>query len=367
MVDGGCSVKDWRYFASFTYCTVHKTKFKSHEGCPEKGVCGVSSFYTKKVATKHKKVATLDGMVAISHDLVATLRSGGKSLREIARELGVSHQYISKIVRRMGVDSSVDERLHNFSLTFRANVPYDSIDLPEVRLRNNVYKKFRNEEFFVQVFHDSVMVRYNVDIFGLRIHSSVASAIQRIREFVKDFYHIQFLDFRVSSGHNEFVNSPVARDVASKGQKIRYKDRVDGKVRTTIDFSPSEHNPSGAPMFEHEHSAHFSADSEKWEGIIDDVATDNYDPLHTTKARLDVVDEKIGVVHDVLDKVNDSIIELNKVTLLEIENKQLHQGVLVEMKDTMRDIRDDLRKRGGRSMPRSKKAKVRRLLRKCGW
>lgn len=297
------------------------------ENSKKKDLCEkpISKNITKTVADKHKSVADLYGMVADLHEK-------GCGIVAIAKKLGVSHQYISKIVRSLNSRGSSRERFHNYSLTFSAIVPFDSIDLPEIKLRGWSYKKYKDDEFFVQVMRGKVLIRYLRDIVGDRIVKSEYDAIERIKNFIKSWnvYNITFLDYIVSSGHNEFMNNPIAKSVASKGQRIRYKDRVDGKMRTTIDFSMTEDNPSGAPMFEHEHNKHFVPDSEKWEGIIDDVANDRYLPLNVVKNKISIHDEDFNKVLEIIKELALNQARQNAEQTKMINDVTINQNVFAE-------------------------------------
>ena len=340
------------------FCKTHGKTFKSLENCPLTTHLKEIISITKKVVNKHKLVVKNQGMV------VKLYEDGCKQV-DLAKRFSVSQQYISRIIRSMRSPNGGRERFHNYSVTFNAQVPYDYVDLPEVKLRGWSYRKYKDDEFFIQVMRDKVLVRYLKDIIGLKIHTSEDSAIQRIKELLGlwNVYHIQFFDYIVSSGHNEFMNSPIARDVASKGQRIRYRDRVDGKIRTTVDFSKTDDNPSGAPMFEHEHNKHFVSDSDKWEGIIDDVAMNNYDPLHITKAKVDFNDSRMNHVVDVLDKYAtqmDKHLDVENRTADKLErDAQIQEATL----DVLREMKDEMK---NRSME-SRRDKARKLLSDWGW
>lgn len=396
-------------------CKIHNKLFKTSEGCPltpslpmetskkkkefkilkiksvddekqKKGwddlnkMNSPGEINTKTHKPKHKKVVT-------SQRMVVDLHEKGLSQSKIADELGVSQQYVSKVLRKIGSggDGKKKERFHNFSLTFNAVFNYWSFPYKDVLFgRNNQYKVFDNIDFHVQIFTNGrIMIRYNKDVIGLKIVENEAEAIRRILEFMNEWnssnkFGIRFIDYVISSGHNEFMGNAIAHRLARQGQTIKYKDRDDGKDRTIIDFSPSKDNPSGAPHFEHTHKLHYNPDSQKWEEILDDVATGNYEPLHTTK-------EKIAQIFDMLEKVariqESSAIEA--ATVRSDVDKRLawmdanfasHQRVLEKIESKIDKIPSPGSSSSsssptvrGRSRRFSKKDRVDQYMRKYGW
>lgn len=362
------------------YCPTHKQHFwtKKKETC--KFFSDGTSQIKKKDSIDTKNNVNKNKKVVASQRLIVDLHEKGLSQSMIASRLDISQQRVSKVLRSLKLGSDNRERFHNFSLTFNAVFNYWSFPYKDVKFGHTQYKVYHTEDFHVQIFvNGRIMVRYNKDVIGKNIVDNQAEAIRRILEFLDEWnkFDVRFIDYVISSGENEFMNSPIAKHIASKGQRILYKDRVDGKKRSIIDFSPSSSNPSGAPHFEHVHKLHFNPDSQKWEEILDNVATGNYLPLDVTKEKIEANEKDIRATMDVLNKVSSSIDELNKVTLLEIENKKLHQGVLIEMKDAMKNIRDEVRgKESDKTLKNNqtysrydveKKERVKNLLKDWGW
>lgn len=296
---------------------------------------------TKKGVNKHKKVVT-------SKRMVVDLHEKGLSQSRIASDLGVSQQYVSKVLRSLKFGDDRRERFHNFSLTF--NAVFNFWEFPEIEYRtvafgHTHYKNWDNGDFHIQIFiNGRIMVRYNKDVIGLNIVDDETEAIRRILDFLQEWnkFNVRFVDYVISSGENEFMNSPLAQDLARKGQTIKYKDRVDGKNRSIIDFSPSKSNPSGAPHFEHVHKLHYNPDSQKWEEILDDVATGNYDPLHITKSKIEQIYDMLGKITGIQEEsaLQASRTESRIDERLEwmAKNNESHQRVLEKMEANLDKI-----------------------------
>jgi hypothetical protein len=288
-------------------------KYNLENICPPSVSHGEDNTKNSDVISQHQKCSKHTKKVINDKSVVLDLYQKGYTQKVISEKFGVSQPRISKIIRRF--NSGVKkERFHNFSVTFQANVPFDTIDLKDIKLRGTSYKNWNSVDFHIQIFKDSVLVRYNKDVIGKKIVASEEEAINRIKAFITEWnvYNIQFMEYKISSGHNEFMDSPIAKNLAVKNETMIYKDKIDGKDRTIIDFSPSKDNPSGAPNFEHVHPKYFKPDSEKWEEIIDDVATGNYEPLHVTKNKMEVCVNVLSETNNTLGKLNNSIGWLDK-------------------------------------------------------
>jgi len=266
-----CEPKDWVRFSDSMYCKIHTLSFHLETPCPNSDV-----YLNQKGYNQTKKVI-------ISKGDVITLNQKGYNQTKIAKELNISQARVSKILN--AIKGEKKERFHNFSLKFEAIVPYNNINLKEIKLKHSAFKLFKNEDFYVQIFPRAVIIRYLKDIVGLKIITSEQEAINKIKDFIitLEAYRIDFKGYKVVSGHNAFTQNEIAKDIIKKGQDIKYYDSEDNKLRTSIDLS---HNKI---ELEHQHTKYYNSDSKKWEKIIDDVATNKYDDLSTTKYKIDTI------------------------------------------------------------------------------
>jgi transcriptional regulator with XRE-family HTH domain len=283
------------------YCKTHTLSFPLETPCPK------SDIYLKQKGYNQSK------KVIISKDVVISLNQKGYNQTQIAKELNISQARVSKILK--ATKGEKKERFHNFSLKFEAIVPYETISLKEITLKHSKYKNYTDKDFHVQIFKNAVIIRYLKDIVGMKVISSEQEAINKIKDFIKEWniYKIDFKGYKITSGHNAFTQNEIAKDMIKKGQDIKYNDPIDNKLRTSIDLS---HN---SIEFEHQHTQHYNSDSKKWEKIIDDVATNKYDDLSTTKYKIDTI---LQVQMDYAENIKKHLLVQDEtlLTLKEIRN-----------------------------------------------
>jgi len=234
------------------------------------------------------------------------------------------------------VKDSVYERFHNYGVKFTAVVQWDALfKFEEKNLRNNVsYKRVDLPNAIVRVFKKSILItlRSSKDIHGKLVREAESIAIQMVIDAVHQLPSAIKVDEReVASIHNAFVNHPTAKLFKQVyGREMNIKDE-NGDTHLITDNSHGHeleytNKESAVPLSEHraQYEAHLIFKKPDFPTVQDRKITDMYGLLHKT--------------NDLLNKGNDA-------TLLEIENKRLHMEVLHEMKDTMKEIRDDLRRK----------------------
>jgi hypothetical protein len=295
MKDSDCK-GSWKDFNSFRYCNLHRCKFDYLNSCPK---------YSSNNNHKQLQAITSNSQTPVI----------------------LKRRYVRK------VKDSVWERFHNYGVKFNSVVEWDHIFVEPTRLNNNVsYKRLDFSDAFVKVFRKSILVtlRASKEVRGELVKDAFSLSWGLVLDVLKLLPKAVIVsDNEVVNVHNAFVNHPTARLFKKVfGREMSVKDS-DGKVHIITDSS------HGNPETEHVNPLTAIPQSEYRESYEADLFFNK--PKFPSEISHDVDNIK-----DTLNEVNKNLVEQNRVTLLEIENKKLHMSVLYDIKDAVKELKSEV-------------------------
>lgn len=279
--------------------------------------------FTHIVVDSHRLVVNSQGVVVNFTQLVVKLSDVGLSQKKIAKKLGVSQQYICKVLKPFK-GKGITERFHNFRIKFKAITNFDAIVLPEIKLNNGVsYKKIELQDYFIQVFRKSIIIvfkEYN-NIVGLDVVSAQNKAYKMIEEVISRLPKEIVITDKVEEvvgRHNAFVNHPSAK----YDLKI-YDD--EGKLRIISDHS------KGKLEKETVNAEFCITDSKKIERHDKDMILKDGYTHSEAKTKIDGLE---GLVIQSTTELTNVINTMKTDALVPLTAQlQLHLGVLGEIKE----------------------------------
>jgi len=277
-------------------------------------------------AKSTNKVVSVPKMVVTSKRLVVNLHEKGCNQKDIADELGVSQQYVSKILNSLKLGSDKRQRFHNLSLTF--NATFNFWQFPESEYKtipfgHTHYKNWDNGDFHIQIFTNGrILVRYNRDVLGLKIFNNKEEAFRRMSNFLDEWnkpFGVRFISYVESTKHNAFINHPTAKVFKEKFGREMCVRNDGGKIILLTDNS---HNDKELEYPDNETCVPLSEHRENYEKDL--VSKEAYFPSEV-KVKLDEHERKFSEFMNVLDEFKrDALIPLTAQLKLHlgVESKQ---------------------------------------------
>jgi hypothetical protein len=398
MVDGGCSKSDWRYFKDFIYCTVHKTKFSSHNGCPlinkkfsetaknsqkqqkipensqffqktdqdscsspsgqaqdsQKPVCDVSSQHAKKQASESLNTPLL--LAGIDNSTPVWVDEVNKATEDIR-----SHAFTFKVTVQNPKNWSIRQKILE-SAGFKV-LPKGGVAHTDMIFFNGF--KIWLSKYKITVYFPDVK-QYWVDMARTGYNYAIADLVALLNDLEKvlgsDFRINNEYHFRVSRQHHALVQNSLAKQYNRQHKKLEvFNDK--GELWLLIDNS----DPHNIRMNDLE-TVHRKESPKD----MDSVVKPFFEQLHTTGLMpndiLNALDRVARIQEAQVLESRNVRVDVDKRLVWMDTNFQSHQRVLEKIESRLDALKDKTSKRRRKpTMPRSRSVQARRLLRKFGW
>jgi hypothetical protein len=244
-------IKQWREFSSSKICLVHSTTFNKENMCP---------FYKRQAKTS-------------------------KSSKKTSKRQAIQVSETSKIgeetsKRQVKTSNSIYERLHNYGISLKAQIDWDSLNGNRFIAINKYggYYRLDFDDAIVKVFKKSILIvlRSSKEISNLLIDDALKLANDMVKNVLSLLpKSVIVFDGEIASLHNAFVNHPAAKldlNIVVDGEKRIISDRSHGNFEFEA-VSPV-HGRSDSKVLEDEYidlisNPHYKPSTVK--GIIDTV------------------------------------------------------------------------------------------------
>ena len=200
---------------------------------------------------------------------------------------GVTKRNDKGILKIRNASTGMFKRLHNDVISFLIEPISFWGDPNIVKLKYTSYLKIKRKGLYIQLFPNTLTVRFLEDIECKTVSECRKLAEERILHFLKTFSYdgVNFLDgkYKQVSRHYAILGTSIAKKFVKEKIKFYVFDKDDGKSRLAIDFSHRR------PEFEAEHPIKGLNDSKLSEAFFDDLLNKPSDLPSESKAKLDFI------------------------------------------------------------------------------